>query len=434
MATQSTTKALPKWLIAAQSHPHLVEVLATLVAREQKRDVARNASRRAASPSSLRARVTSVRIPKIHPSRQQVDHYSIAVGARPDNNPFNRYYQLEPYDRTRVIVNEDVDRGEHKKADRTGGRYLNANWVLEREGHKWWIATQAPLPHTAHAFLSVILQPIARPPQALLGAHTIEAGAETSRVRTVIQLTQNVESGRTKAHAYFPNEVGQSLIVPPEPGLAALALKVTLLKTEDIPEAHCIRSTVSVVPITQLPVGGRVINTFGELVVDDGDKDDYGEETDEKITFQHLLYSTWPDHGVPSEEDRNSLFHFLKLVDRTNRDISLFPHADNTLLDPDPPIMVGCSAGIGRTGSFIAQSSLLRSFGFLAPASSPTPSSVLPPSPLGPLPAPIKDDLVAQEVDSLREQRPGMVQRDDQVLLIYQILVDAYHDEHESFE
>jgi len=433
MAAKSSVKTLPKWLITAQSHPHLVQVLSTLTAREQKRDAARNASRRASS-SSLRTRMTSVRVPGIHPSKEQVDHFSIAVGAQQDNNIYNRYYQLEPYDRTRVIVNEDVDRGQSKTANRTAGRYLNANWVLELAGHKWWIATQAPLPHTAHAFLSVILQPVARPPQALLGAHTIEPGSVTSRVRTVVQLTQNEEGGRTKAHPYFPSDVGRSLIIPPEPGLTAPALKVTLLKSEEIPEGHCVRSTVSVVPITRPPRGGNAINTFKDMEVAESDQDDYGEETNEQITFQHLLYSTWPDHGIPSDKDRSSLFYFLQLVDSTNRDLSLFPHADGTILDPDPPIMVGCSAGIGRTGSFIAQSSLLRSLEFLSPASSPTPSNVLPPSPLGPLSEAIQNDLVAQEVDSLREQRPGMVQRDDQVLLIYQILVDAYHDEHAGIE
>jgi len=107
---------------------------------------------------------------------------------------------------------------------------------------------------------------------------------------------------------------------------------------------------------------------------------------------------------------------FIRLVDSTNR----LEGSE----DPDPPIIVGCSAGIGRTGTFITGSSLLRAQGFLPKAAFP--STLTLPYPLGPLPSAFDEDLVGQEVDSLREQRPGMVQQNSQLELVYALLEAAF--------
>ena len=95
----------------------------------------------------------------------------------------------------------------------------------------------------------------------------------------------------------------------------------------------------------------------------------------------------------------------------------------------DPSIMIGCSAGI--TGTHIALSSLLvraSSSSVLPPASGPTQSSVLPASPLGPLlVSDAVNDMVIQEIDSLREQRPGMVQRAEQAALCTRYWLTSAH-------
>ncbi|KAL1738314.1 protein-tyrosine phosphatase-like protein, partial [Schizophyllum fasciatum] len=231
---------------------------------------------------------------------------------------------------------------------------------------------------------------------------------------TVVQLTQNMEGGRRKAHPYFPDVVGQTIVVPPEPGTELPPFKVTLVSTERVEFANCVRSVISVARIPQQPKNGEPSSSQDE--VKSGDS----AGTPEPAIFQHLLYSAWPDHGIPTAEDRASLLEFIRIVDDTNRDTGFAPQSAD---DPDPPVIVGCSAGIGRTGSFIALSSLLRKLGVLPPPARPTPASLaLPPSPLGALDGPLKDDLVAQEIDALRDQRPGMVQRDEQILLIYEML------------
>ncbi len=334
----------------------------------------------------------------------------------------NRYSDILPYDRTRAVVNHGSTHGYSPGSGKAlYARYLNANWVLERFGHKWWIAAQAPLQHTAHAFLSAIVQSSMYPLCIPTPPNSGPSSTRTSRIRTAVQLTRNVENGRKKADVYFPTEVGQSLIVPPEQGCFAPALRVTLMKKESIEEAHCIQSTVSISPLRQ-PLSPTATT------------EDYVEPSpDEEIVFQHLLYLSWPDHGVPGPEDRDSLLAFIHLVDATNRDKShcrLHPNSTPdhscTELDPDPPILVGCSAGVGRTGSFIATSSLLRNYGFLPAAARPTMPSAVEASPLGPLPPEFEDDLVLQEIDFLREQRPGMVQKDEQAILVYDILISLF--------
>jgi len=264
---------------------------------------------------------------------------------------------------------------------------------------QWSIATQAPLPNTAHEFLSLTvgLHPHFGPPD--------EPALRFARVRTVVQLTRNVESGRQKAHPYFPNEPGKPWVVPPPQSPSGLPpLNVTLIRSETIESAQCVASTVSVMPLIAAPARAPT------------------------MIFHHLLYAAWPDHGIPEPEHRAGLLNFVRFVDQKNKDLrGLEPTAD-----AEPPIMVHCSAGVGRTGSFIALSSLLRSNGLLL---SPTPQHAerIPPRPpslphslLGPLPERTSWDEIAQEIDSLREQRPGMVQKSEQALLVYDILVRAF--------
>ncbi|KAF8846014.1 phosphatases II [Paxillus ammoniavirescens] len=385
--TSNMPTITPPWLTEALETAHQRLVFAELSKREQERSKYRNAPPTSTHTSALPKFFSLLKPEKDEHSK----HYSVAIGRDPTNLWANRYSNIEPYDRTRVVVgaSESTSLG----CGDCRGRYFNGSWVKELHGGKWWIATQAPLRDTAHTFLSVLKQPI-------------ESSSDTSpptgsRVRTVVQLTLNHENGRAKAYPYFPSKVGESMTVTPEPGIASQPFRVTLQEQNYIDEANCVQSKVSIIS--------------------------EGEEAREPVVFTHMLYVAWPDHGIPEEEDEASLLRFLRLVDLVNRE----PHPDSADDDPEPPIMVNCSAGIGRTGTFIALSSLLRHYNLLdssSLSSLDTPRAVLATqSPLGPISG-LEADLVAQEVDNLREQRPGMVQRNEQISLIYQILAKAFLD------
>jgi protein tyrosine phosphatase len=381
----------PAWLwTAATSQRHRDFVTAQLFEREMARENARRSSHLLARALDHPEILSNIR-PLISP---HTSHYAISVSILPENQHANRYRDIVAYDRTRVVVPSLSD-------TQRSGCYLNASWVRERLGGKWWIATQAPLPATAHTFLSLLLAPISNP---------LDASLPPTRVRTVVQLTREMEGGRIKAHPYFPSVVGESTVVLPPSGCTSPPLKVTLLRQDTFDEAQCLQSTVSILPLPSP-------NTQADK--------------SRAVTFKHLLYHAWPDHGVPEPADHAGLLAFLRLVDRVNKERTSDADPDP---DPDPPIIVGCSAGVGRTGSFIALSSLLRGHNLLttstpssAQLSAPLHSFATPP--IGPLPDLLQTDLVAQEVDCLREQRPRMVERNEQVLLLYAILIAAFSEE-----
>lgn len=265
--------------------------------------------------------------------------------------------------------------------------YLNASWVRERAGGALWIASQAPLPNTHYEFLALCTD--------ITPAH--------KRVRTIVQLTPWVEKRFQAAHPYFPNELGDSILITrtPEPSDGPLAsksrLRVTVARKQHIPDADCIVRNLEI------------------------RYDDWAEGESPVFEVRHVAFDSWADHGVPNST--SAAYWLAVLADRLNRT----PLTGKSVDPAPPPILVHCSAGVGRTGTFIAMSSLLRKFGLLEPASRPDWDTYIPEhSALGAQPEDWpEDDQVVQEVNALREQRVMMVQMPEQLEFIYGLLALA---------
>lgn len=61
----------------------------------------------------------------------------------------------------------------------------------------------------------------------------------------------------------------------------------------------------------------------------------------------HFNYTAWPDHGVPTANAAESILQFVHVVRQQ-------------ATKSKGPMVVHCSAGVGRTGTFIALDRLLQ--------------------------------------------------------------------------
>ncbi|XP_026558929.1 receptor-type tyrosine-protein phosphatase O [Pseudonaja textilis] len=68
---------------------------------------------------------------------------------------------------------------------------------------------------------------------------------------------------------------------------------------------------------------------------------------DEVQDVMHFNYTSWPDHGVPPTNAAESILHFVQMVRQQ-------------AMKSKGPMVVHCSAGVGRTGTFIALDRLLQ--------------------------------------------------------------------------
>jgi len=172
--------------------------------------------------------------------------------------------------------------------------------------------------------------------------------------RAIIMLNRVIEKNTAKCHQYWPAEADEVMSFS-EAGLSVENTSMT-------PGQHYNISNL------------RLTNTA----------------TNESRDVLHFHYTTWPDFGVPSCPD--TFLEFLAAV-----------RESGSLDSEDSPAVVHCSAGIGRSGSFILVDSCLLE------AENSGPESVN----------------IKQRLLDMRTYRMGLIQTDDQLKFSYQAIIEG---------
>ncbi|XP_015719715.1 receptor-type tyrosine-protein phosphatase eta isoform X9 [Coturnix japonica] len=174
-------------------------------------------------------------------------------------------------------------------------------------------------------------------------------------IYSVVMLTKCVEQARTKCEQYWPDKQSKSY-------------------------------------------GDVIVTMVSEVVLPEWTIRDFNVEnadTLESHTVRQFHFTSWPDHGVPETTDL--LINFRHLV-----------HEYSSQNPIDSPTLVHCSAGVGRTGTFIAIDRLIQQIEMENTVD------------------------VYGVVYDLRMHRPLMVQTEDQYVFLNQCVMDIIRSQKEK--
>lgn len=188
------------------------------------------------------------------------------------NASLNRYFNVIPYDKTRVKLTrlENFD-------------YINANHVTVSKAARQYILTQGPLVETIGHFWLMVWE---------------------QKSNFIVMLNRTVELDMVKCEAYWPEEEGSTDTYDD--------VKLSITNEKTSVHKHF---TIRTFKLTDL-------------------------ETEKSRTITQYSYTAWPDHGTP--ESPTPILRLLIDLRKTGG-----------LDKMDEPCIVHCSAGIGRSGTFI---------------------------------------------------------------------------------
>ncbi|XP_065223090.1 tyrosine-protein phosphatase non-receptor type 9 [Planococcus citri] len=231
----------------------------------------------------------------IENGRNGLTNEYLEIKSRPPDGTFNDARQRSNQSKNRYT---DVLCYDHSRVilsqigDDISSTYINANFVDGYKQKNAFISTQGPLPKTCADFWRMVWE---------------------QHVLVIVMTTRVLERGRVKCAQYWPEEdISEELIFA--------QFRITNDSVEKFNDY-----TITGLQITNL-------------------------ETEETREVTHYLFTSWPDYGVPQRAV--AMLDFLNKVRQGQADM-LKDLGDKWAGHPrGPPIVVHCSAGIGRTGTF----------------------------------------------------------------------------------
>ncbi|XP_052084194.1 receptor-type tyrosine-protein phosphatase mu-like isoform X6 [Mytilus californianus] len=262
------------------------------------------------------------------------------VALRPGNKRKNRYKNIYAYDHSRVVLQPEVIDSEDGSSYATvdNSDYINASYFDGYQDPRAYIACQGPTDEMVDDFWRMVWQ---------------------LRIQNIVMLTNLIELGQIKCKKYWPDEN----------------------KTERFGNIYVkfdYQETFADFILTNL----IVTKTDSENT--NANKDQTTTEDNARLQVKHLQFASWPDRDVPK--------YVTTLVEF---------HSKVNSLRHEGPLLIHCSAGVGRTGTFIGMDYLMDQADSEGRVS------------------------VYKCVEKMRIARPNMVQTPEQYIFLHQALAEA---------
>ncbi|KAI0454458.1 hypothetical protein F5B21DRAFT_514716 [Xylaria acuta] len=268
----------------------------------------------------------------------------------------NRYKDILPFEHARVRLN---------CAEAGSCDYINASYVQASRSHKRYIAAQGPLPATFEDFWSVVWD---------------------QDVRVIVMLTAEEEGGQLKCHPYWQGrEFGSMRLKPLSEKKVSLDIDKYMSNSASSSvvagNSESGRRRANTTTTFESPGGAppqKQLQPQGDthyVIIRKFALSHAAHPFEPMREITHLHYPSWPDFGTPAQPS-----HLLAVVELANvMQRSALPvdskavaalvtaeHPSTMSWSDEPeseararPLLVHCSAGCGRTGTFCTVDSVI---------------------------------------------------------------------------